>query len=236
MLAVLLDLVLPRSCAGCGRPGTGLCPACAGRLAAAPLGLVRPRPCPPGLPPVAALAPYAGPVRALLLAHKEHGRLALTGPLGGGLAAATLVLPAAAGDRPLVLCPVPSAPSAVRARGHDHAWRLARAAATALRGAGVPARAERLLRPARAVADQSGLSSAGRAANLHGALRATGRPGGAVVVVDDVVTTGATLVEAARALRLRGHVVAGAAVVAATQRRPVSPGRASPLPHAEEGV
>lgn len=235
MLAPLLDLVLPRSCAGCGRPGTGLCPACAGLLAAVPLGLVRPRPCPPGLPPVAALAPYAGPVRALLLAHKEHGRLALTRPLGGGLAAAALVLPAPRG-RPLVLCPVPSAPTAVRARGHDHAWRLARAAASALRAAGVPARAERLLRPARAVADQSGLSTAGRAANLHGALRATGRPGGPVVVVDDVVTTGATLVEAARALRLQGHVVAGAAVVAATQRRPVSPGRASPLPHAGEGV
>lgn len=236
VLAALLDLVLPRCCAGCGTPGPGLCPGCAALLSAPPLGLVRPRPCPPGLPPVAALAPYAGPVRALLLAHKEHGRLGLTAPLGSGLARAVAAVAGPALPGEVVLCPVPSAPEAVRARGHDHAWRLARAAASALRSRGVPARADRLLVPARRVADQSGLRAAQRAANLHGALRATGAPGGVVVVVDDVVTTGATLAEAARALVARGHCVGGAAVVAATARREVSPGRASPLLSARQGV
>jgi predicted amidophosphoribosyltransferase len=114
--------------------------------------------------------------------------------------------------------------------------RLAGAAARALRSQNVPASAARLLVPARVVADQSGLSATERAANLRGALRGTGSVTGRVVVVDDVVTTGATLVEAARALRAAGHPVVGAAVVAATSRRLASPRRASPLlPRQEAG-
>jgi predicted amidophosphoribosyltransferase len=210
VLAALLDLVLPRSCSGCAAPGSVLCPCCREVLAADPVGLVRPNPCPAGLPPVAALSSYQGEVQRLLLSHKERGQLALTRPLGRGLARAVRVH----GLHAVVLCPVPSSPAAVRARGHDHAMRLARSAA---RDLGVEAR--RLLAPARAVADQAGLTTRERAANLAGALRATGVAGLPVVVVDDVMTTGATLVEAARALAAGGHPVAGAAVVAATRRR-----------------
>lgn len=210
MLAALLDLVLPRRCSGCLAAGSALCLDCRAVLSAAPAGPVRPTPCPAGLPPVTALSAYEGPVKRLLLEHKERGQLALTRPLGGGLAAAVLVH--GAGD--VVLCPVPSSAAAVRQRGHDHAMRLARAAADSL---GVEAR--RLLVPARRVADQAGLSSTERAHNLAGALRATGPPGRPVVVVDDVMTTGATLVEAARALAVQGHPVVGASVVAATVRR-----------------
>ena len=159
---------------------------------------------------MAALSSYQGEVQRLLLAHKERGQLALTRPLGRALADAVRVH----GVRTVVLCPVPSSPAAVRARGHDHAMRLAREAA---RDLGVEAR--RLLAPARAVADQAGLTTRQRAANLAGALRATGLPDLPVVVVDDVMTTGATLVEAARALAAGGHPVVGAAVVAATRRR-----------------
>ena len=112
--------------------------------------------------------------------------------------------------------------------------RLARAAAGVLRSHGVDAQAARLLVPARSAADQSGLSTAERAANLHGALRAAGVVRGPVLVVDDVVTTGATLVEAARALTVGGHQVVGAAVVAATSRRSGWPRRVTPLfPRAE---
>jgi len=168
------------------------------------------------MPEVVAFSPYGGVVKRLLLQHKEHGRLALTPELGAALAAAVRVL----GEGPVLLCPVPSAPSAVRARGHDHAWRLAATAARVLRSGGRPATAARLLVPARRTLDQAGLSTAQRAANLRGALAARAPRGGAgcVVLVDDVVTTGATLVEAARALRAAGHEVRGAAVVAATQR------------------
>ena len=208
VLADLLDLVLPRDCAGCRAPGRVLCEACRGELTGLPFRHA-PTPAPPGLPPVVAAASYGGVVRALLLAHKERGRTTLVGPLGALLAAAV-----AAYGPGVVLVPVPSSPLAVRARGHDHARRLAAAAG---RRAGL--RSAPLLRAARAVADQSGLDAAERSENLRGALLA-GRAarGRAVVVVDDVVTTGATLVEAARALTAGGAHVRGAAVVAATRR------------------
>ena len=223
MLADLVDLVLPRECAGCRRPGRALCAACAAELG--PPFRHRPDPCPAGLPPLVAAATYAGAVRAALLAHKERGRLGLARPLGAALGAAVRELEPPPG---VLLVPVPSSPAAVRERGHDHARRLAAAAAR-----GVPsARAVPLLAVARRVADQSGLSSAQRAANLSGALRARRRLAGCtVVVVDDVVTTGATLVEATRALSAAGATVLGAAVVGATARRGSrrSPGWAEPL-------
>lgn len=215
MLADLLDLVLPRSCAGCGAPGRTLCPACSLLL-----GSPRPHaptPPPPGMPPLVAASSYDGAVREVLLAHKEHGRLGLTRPLGAALAAALLLLDLPPG---VVLVPVPSSRAAVRQRGHDHARRLASAAARRSPGA----RASALLVPTRRVADQAGLDAGARAANLSGALRARRPLGGLrVVVVDDVVTTGATLAEAARALRSAGADVVGAAVVAATTRRAPHP-------------
>ncbi len=211
----LLDLVLPRRCAGCEASAALLCPACRALLTATPVGLVRPDPCPSGLPPVAAACRYDGPAKAVLLAHKEHGRLALAAPLGDALAGPVRLV---AGSGPVLLCPVPSSAVAVRRRGHDPVWRLTRHAAAAVPGA----EAVRLLHQARRTRDQAGLTTAQRAANLQGALRAA-RPGGTtspgVVVVDDVMTTGATLVEATRALNAAGHVVVGAAVVAATARR-----------------
>jgi predicted amidophosphoribosyltransferase len=209
----LLDLVLPRSCAGCGVAGCALCAACRAALAAPVLGVVLDGP--RRLPPLAAVAPYGGPVREVLLAHKEHGRLALARPLGTALAAAASCLTPGAGT---VVVPVPSSARAVRARGHDHARRLA---AVAARRLGLPCRS--LLRPVRPVADSAGLGVAAREANLRGALAARRPlPGVDVLVVDDVVTTGATLREAVRALRAADAVVRGVVVVAVTPRNRAS--------------
>lgn len=216
LAAALLDLVLPRCCAGCRRPGTGLCPACRTLLAGPVLGRVPDGPA--RLPPLAAAGRYDGALRGVLLAHKEQGRLALVRPLGRALAGAV-----AAADPPAgaVLVPVPSAAATVRARGHDHARRLATRAGAELR---LPARP--LLRQARPVADSAGLSAVERAANLRGALAAR-RPleGVTAVVVDDVVTTGATLREAVRALRAAGAQVPAVAVVAVTPARSPRAGR-----------
>ncbi|KMS77804.1 hypothetical protein ACH49_19240 [Streptomyces leeuwenhoekii] len=95
----LTDLVLPAECGGCGRARTVLCPRCRAALSGAAPRRVRPEPEPPGLPPVHAAARYADEVRAVLLAHKERGALALAGPLGTALAGAVRAGLRAAGLR-----------------------------------------------------------------------------------------------------------------------------------------
>lgn len=222
-------LVLPAACGGCGIPRTQLCEECARALHGAAARRARPVPEPAGLPVVHAAAPYADAVRAVLLAHKERGALGLARPLGvalaGAVRASVQVSRAARGRWPLLLVPVPSARSAVRARGHDAARRIALAAAGELRRTGTEARVLPVLRQRRAVADQSGLTARERVANLAGALEVVaggGRllEGGRAVLVDDLMTTGASLAEAARALRtgagLRcaGFLQPSAAVVA----------------------
>ncbi|MFI8998954.1 ComF family protein [Streptomyces sp. NPDC053542] len=220
-------LVLPVGCAGCGRPRTELCEECrrslcagGGQAAGRRRGprRVRPSPAPPGLPRVYAAAAYADEVRAVLLAHKERGALALATPLGGALAGAVRGL--RAGPGPLLLIPVPSARSAVAGRGHDPVRRIALAAARELRRGGTGARVLAALRQRRAVIDQAGLGARQRQLNLAGALEIAGAgrllSGGRVVLVDDLMTTGASLAEASRAVRAAGGRVAGAAVVAAS--------------------
>ncbi|MFJ9773679.1 ComF family protein [Kitasatospora sp. NPDC101157] len=218
-LAGLLDVLLPANCAGCGAERTQLCPACRHALATA-------RPGPTLLPWAHAAAPYTDPVRQLLLAHKERGALRLAGPLGEALGRAVRsALGARAGAAPLLLVPMPSVRAAVRARGHDPTLRLAGAAARSLRRAGLDARAAPLLRHARPVADQTGLNAAERRRNLHGALTVLPRARGGLagrqpVLVDDLVTTGASLAEAARALADAGLPARAAATVAATAVQP----------------
>jgi predicted amidophosphoribosyltransferase len=201
LAAALADLVLPRCCVGCGRPGQALCRHCG------PREVVRLDVA--GRPVVAAGA-YAGALRAALIAYKERGRRDLAAPLGELLARAVALGPAA------VLVPVPCATRVARTRGGDHVLRLARVAAR--RGAGPVATPLRL---ARSVQDSAGLGLLARAANLDAAMAAVAptHPGAGAMIVDDSGTTGATLREAARALTAAGWSVRGAAVVAATERR-----------------
>lgn len=223
MWDVVADLVLGSSCAACDRPGRVLCPTC--RAALPRSGVPAwPTPAPTGLAPPFAAGPYGGPLRALVNAHKERRAFALARPLGDVLGAvvADLLRAVAPGTRRVALVPVPSRRTVVRTRGHDPLLRLSRCAAVRLRATGTTASVHQLLGPARAVRDQAGLTAQDRAANLAGSLRARrtplpGAPG--LVVVDDVLTTGATAREAQRALEDAGHTVLGIATVAATRRR-----------------
>ncbi|WP_448627039.1 ComF family protein [Geodermatophilus sp. URMC 64] len=220
----LADLVLPRTCAGCGLPGAVVCRRC-GRLLARP-HLATPRRFPAGFPPTVAAGAYEGPVRAAVLAFKERGRAELGRVLGTALALAVAGVlrgvPGPAG--PVLLVPVPPSAAALRNRGRDPVRELTRRAEAELRAAGVAAAEARLLRRRGRVRDSAGLSAAQRRANLAGSFVLAGTPpaGAVLVLVDDVVTSGATLTEAASVLA-SGRSVTGtpvlAAVVAATPRR-----------------
>lgn len=160
-------------------------------------------------------------MRELIVAAKEHGRFGLVRPLGQLLAAATETALARLDLATGVLVPMPSAPSVVRQRGHDAVLGFARTAARRLRRRGHDVTVRTALRSVRGVRDQSELSAAARAANLDGALQAIrelGR-GAPVIVVDDVITTGASAAEACRAVRAVGGRPVAIATVAATPRR-----------------
>ncbi len=226
LLASVLELLLPSRCAGCGRLDDaeirlrGLCPQCVDEIrTATPIAWAIES---SGTHIAAfAAAEYDGVIRAALLDYKERGRLCLRRELGGSLAVG--VFGAVGDDRsPFLLVPVPSATATRRARGHDPVGAMATIAAGHLRAQGLQVAVRASLRQGRTVADQSGLDVTARRSNLAGAL-AVRRPallrGRRVVIVDDIVTTGATAAEAARALTQAGAVVSGIACVAATIRR-----------------
>jgi predicted amidophosphoribosyltransferase len=212
------DLALGSACAGCaGSPGL-LCPTCRGELESSAHLLERR---PAGLR-VWATSVYGGLVRAMVLAHKEGGRLALCRPLAGALAAAVVELLEATerAGQPLALVPAPSARASTRQRGHDPLLRISRRTGVVLRRAGRNCSVVPAVRHSRRVADQAGLGQRARMANLDQSMtlhrRAAGLLDGRfVVIVDDVVTTGATIAEVARALRTGGVEPCGAAVIAA---------------------
>jgi predicted amidophosphoribosyltransferase len=215
------DLVLGSACVGCGAPGRVLCRRCAGTL---PAGGVEswPTPAPLGLALPFAAGPYDGLLKALVNQHKERGVFALAAPLGLVLCGVVVDLLKGLGQPagPVWLVPVPSRRAIVRRRGHDPLLRVAQRSARLLRRRGVDASVRRALVTVARVRDQTLLDAADRAVNLHGSLccRAMRPPSGVVVVVDDVITTGATAREAQRALEARGLPVHGVAAVAATRR------------------
>jgi len=202
-----LALLLPVSCAGCDEPDVALCERCALTLVPAPRRQVVPADG-GGLAVWSGLV-FDGVAARVLRAIKQDGRTGLARALAPALSAA-LAHAGCADD--VVLVPLPTSRTAYRRRGFRVPELLVRRAGR---------RAVPLLQHVRRTGDQRGLDRDERRRNVDGSLavRRGGVRGLRVLLVDDVVTTGATLAEAARALRSAGVDVVGAVTVAATPRR-----------------
>jgi predicted amidophosphoribosyltransferase len=208
----VLDLILPLECGGCGAPSTRWCEACAAALsvAADQPHVANPRIDPQV--PVFALGRYAGARRQAILALKEHGRGDLVAPLARTLAIGVhRLLTWGMLETPLTIVPAPTRRFAARRRGGDPVSRLATEAV-----AGhpdvivVPA-----LRMNALARDSVGLRPTARERNIAGRVVLRGRaPSTEVVIVDDIVTTGATASESVRVLRSAGVRVAAVLAIA----------------------
>ncbi len=196
MHSALLDalaVLFPVDCAGCGAADRSVCDACRAALGQP---VIHSR-TPGGLPVRSAVA-YEGTARSLLLALKEDNRTDVAAALRRTLA--PLLDPA------LTLVAVPPSRQGYRRRGYDPVRLL------------LP-RTLRALQVARQTSAQKSLGEAERARNRAGSLRATGSLAGLrLAIADDVMTTGATLDEAARAIRAAGGEAVEAVTFAATPR------------------
>jgi predicted amidophosphoribosyltransferase len=238
-LGELERLVLPVHCPGCGLPDVELCGRCSGPflsgVAIKGVELVRGaggaqatlRRVESQIPrlhnftdgpafPVWAVAAYAGPVRGMVLSWKDNGQESLTRYFQ------TALVGALARHRQTHLFPqvdvviaMPSTGASLRHRGRDHLRPVAKAVARELGMPLVPALAKR------ASKDQVGLSARARGlAEIRVRRAGCGLPRGCrVLLVDDVVTTGATLAGASAALAAQGCDIVGAVVLAATPPR-----------------
>ncbi len=220
--AGLLDLAVPPSCAACGacpRNSSALCPSCDGRLLRIPrnscaLCQVAPATKPGGFCPtcIAANSPFAACIAAVAFAGDVEDwihRFKYPAPGIGGLDPASwavvreLVRESAArvsGPSPHLIVPVPLHPRRLRQRGFNPSARLARVLARDRRTRVDPVALERI----RDTPSQTGLTRKERQRNVRGAFRPRGQMPPLVWLVDDVVTTGSTLAEAARTLRRSG--------------------------------
>ncbi|HEX5823641.1 MAG TPA: hypothetical protein VFY18_04190 [Candidatus Limnocylindrales bacterium] len=222
----VLDLAFPARCPGCGREGAPICSACAPALdarldLAAGVAIGLPSDVPAPLLQLEWCTPFIGLVRRALHELKYGGETRLALPLGEAIARRWL----RAGVGGDALVPVPVHAERARRRGYDQAELIARAAALAL---GLPCAP--ILERARATAAQFDLDRTSRASNVRGAFRLRPRtgPGGAagagaaarplagrwIVLVDDVVTTGATLSACAEPLLAAGAIGVSAVTVA----------------------
>jgi ComF family protein len=203
----ILDLIFPSRCAVCESKGPNLCARCEFVLVSRPHRFSR------GIASGLAATRYSPEISKLLVGFKDQGQFSLAGQLG------VLMLPLSVEINRLNfmvdLVPVPSRSENFSKRGFVPGVLLAKT----LCKNSANSRVMNCLVFKKAVKDQVGLSSLERARNISGSMstnqRVSGRP---VYLVDDVVTTGATIQEAWRTMTLAGAVVLGALVISESQQ------------------
>jgi predicted amidophosphoribosyltransferase len=202
----MLDLILPLECGGCGAPSIRWCARCAVDLRVPPDAphLITPR-VDPGVP-VFSLGRYMGVRRHAIVAMKERGRADLVPPLGGALSTGLEQLQRwGIVETPVTVVPAPTRRMAARRRGGDPVTRIGQVAVAGRPGVELV----QALRLSAWTRDSVGLSGADRGRNIAGRVRLLRPVTGAVILVDDIVTTGATAAESTRVLLAAGaHVLA----------------------------
>jgi ComF family protein len=202
--AELFDVLVPVRCALCGDHGAHVCVSCRARLANAPLVM---RPAHGGAPPVLALGPYSGSLRAAVLGLKFRNRVAAARELGALLARKL------ARDIDVVVA-VPLHPRRLRERGFNQADAIAVGIGLELE---VAVQHDALIRVRHTFA-QSALALRERGANVASAFiagpEASRLRKARIALVDDVVTSGATSAACALALRSAGVTVVRIAALA----------------------
>lgn len=225
------DLVFPRGCAGCDRPDAALCPQCSAlftqcrrreligdRRAGGASGA--------GGIPVWSAAVYQGAARHAILEWKDHDDVELDAMFADIMDVLTVraaVADRCPADQPLLVVPAPSSLQSMRRRGRRHIVPLARAVTRSLHAQGIRAEVSSLL-----ASNASGgrsvqqTSSAQRAQRIGGRIVIRGRAlhrDAPVVLVDDIITTGATLRQCVKALELGGANVVGALTLASAVKQ-----------------
>lgn len=200
MLAAFADLVLARTCVGCAKSGSLICLECWRRLP--PPHVIS------GAPPIAVGSVYGGLARSLVLSHKRSLVRSLDRPLADVLGRGIGVLPVP--EEPMWLVPIPAHRAALRTRGQDTVTAIARRAAQQ-RG-WVLARGALAFR--QDLGSLTGLNRNQRSIRMRDAFRAENGRNRPCIVVDDVITSGATVRSAIHALRQAGWRIHGAAAVA----------------------
>lgn len=200
LLSGLHELVFPAHCFGCGLLNADLCSRCKNLFHLinyqSKVGSV----------PVFSSVNYNPVARRILLAAKEDGVHAADDLLVSALHHSFLSAISVTGKHP-ILVPIPSSAKAVRKRGRDFVLEISQRLSGLV---GLPTR--NLLHHNRSVRDQSLLDASARFKNLDGAITLTRPPTRlhGIILIDDLVTTGATLNEAVRTLEMSGFRVAGA--------------------------